>query len=284
MTPAAPLRISLLYLFLFLLPASYKELYAQCVVLPNAFAHNDYWHKRPLLDALDNGFTHVEADIYLQRGALIVTHVLHPVFYNRRRTLERLYLQPIQDRILSHGGSVYAGDDRPLILMIDIKTNSAKTYKVLAPLLERYRNILTEYKEGRIIQRQVTVVLTGRKPYGLSAARNRLAFIDEDLRKIPKDTSVSEVFPIASCRYTRLLDWDGTGCMPPAQKKRLCAFVQFAHRQGKKVRLWASPEKESVWRELLDCGVDLINTNKLEKLKAFLLNRNSEPPVLTRTN
>ncbi len=128
------------------------------------------------------------------------------------------------------------------------------------------------------------VVLTGRKPYGLSAARNRLAFIDEDLRKIPKDTSVSEVFPIASCRYTRLLDWDGTGCMPPAQKKRLCAFVQFAHRQGKKVRLWASPEKESVWRELLDCGVDLINTNKLEKLKAFLLNRNSEPPVLTRTN
>lgn len=284
MTPAAPVRISLLYLFLFLIPARYKELHAQCVVLPNAFAHNDYWHKRPLHDALDNGFTHVEADIYLQRGALIVTHVLHPVFYNRRRTLERLYLQPIEERVRSHGGSVYAGDNRPLILMIDIKTNSSKTYKVLAPLLERYRHILTEYKDGQIIQRQVTVVLTGRKPSGLLAARNRLAFIDEDLRKTVNDTSVSDVFPIASCRYTRLLDWDGTGSMPQAQKKRLCAFVQFAHRQGKKVRLWASPEKETVWRALLDCGVDLINTNKLEKLKMFLLSRNPETTVLTHTN
>jgi hypothetical protein len=38
---------------------------AQTIILPNAYAHNDYWHKRPLLDALDNGFTYVEADVFL---------------------------------------------------------------------------------------------------------------------------------------------------------------------------------------------------------------------------
>lgn len=273
MPVVALLRSRPLVLLLLLVLAMHDEGKAQCVVLPNAFAHNDYWHKRPLLDALDNGFTHVEADIYLQKGELIVTHVLHPVFYNRRRTLERLYLQPIFERIEANGGTVFAGDERPLILMIDIKTNSYKTYKILAPLLEQYRSILTEYKEGRIIQRQVTVVLTGRKPYYLKQEQDRLAFIDEDLRKIAADTSVSEVFPIASCRYTRLLGWDGTGSIPVAERKRLCSFVQFAHKQGKKVRLWASPEKESVWKELLDCGVDLINTNKLEKLKNFLISR-----------
>lgn len=276
------LKISCLGLFLFLALGRFEGK-AQCVVLPNAFAHNDYWHKRPLLDALDNGFTHVEADIYLQKGALIVTHVLHPVFYNRKRTLERLYLQPVQERICANNGHVYSGDNRPLILMVDIKTNATKTYKVLAPLLERYRPILTEYNNGHIIQRQVTVVLTGRKPYGLVKQSNRLVFMDEDLKKIELDSLVSDISPIASCRYTRMLGWDGTGSMPASEKRRLCSFVQFAHRQGKKVRLWASPEKECVWRELLDCGVDLINTDQLEKLKAFLLNRRSEA-ALTQTN
>lgn len=256
---------------------------AQCVVLPNAFAHNDYWHKRPLLDALDNGFTHIEADIYLQKGELIVTHLLHPVFYNRKRTLERLYFRPVQERIIANGGFVFPGDDRSLILMIDIKTNAYKTYKTLLPLLVKYRSILTRYKEGRIIQGPVTVVLTGRKPYYLQQEKDRLAFIDEDLRKIAGDTSVSEVFPIASCRYTRLLAWDGTGNISVADRRKLCSFVQFAHRQGKKVRLWASPEKESVWKELLDCGVDLINTDKLEKLKKFLLSRKTET-ALTSTH
>lgn len=30
-----------------------------------AHAHNDYYHRRPLLDALDHGFLSVEADIRL---------------------------------------------------------------------------------------------------------------------------------------------------------------------------------------------------------------------------
>jgi hypothetical protein len=275
--PVAELyRISYFALLTLFVLGMSKKSRAQCVVLPNAFAHNDYWHKRPLLDALDNGFTHVEADIYLQKGKLIVTHLLHPVFYNRKRTLERLYFQPIQERIAANGGFVFPGDDRSLILMIDIKTNSRKTYQTLLPLLEKYRSILTEYKEGRIIQRPVTVVITGRKPYYLRKEKDRLAFIDEDLRQIAADTSVNEVFPIASCRYTRLLAWDGTGSIPVSDRRKLCSFVQFAHGQGKKVRLWASPEKESVWKELLDCGVDLINTDKLEKLKNFLLSRKTE--------
>ena len=33
--------------------------------LEKAFAHNDYEHERPLYDALQNGFTNIEADIIL---------------------------------------------------------------------------------------------------------------------------------------------------------------------------------------------------------------------------
>ncbi|NVJ48512.1 MAG: hypothetical protein HWE07_15355, partial [Cytophagia bacterium] len=42
--------------------------------LPRAHAHNDYEHERPLFDALENGFTSVEADVYLIDGELYVYH------------------------------------------------------------------------------------------------------------------------------------------------------------------------------------------------------------------
>ena len=68
---------------------------AQSIYLPNAYAHNDYWHKRPLLDALENGYSYVEADIFLLNGNLVVSHILP--FLKKKRTLEKLYLKPLND-------------------------------------------------------------------------------------------------------------------------------------------------------------------------------------------
>src|SRR4051812_44226103 len=42
--------------------------------LKNAHAHNDYLHPRPLFDALDQGFTSVEVDVFLVNGQLLVGH------------------------------------------------------------------------------------------------------------------------------------------------------------------------------------------------------------------
>ncbi len=45
--------------------------FAQCEkVIENAFAHNDYEHKKPLFDALFYGFTYVEADIHSENKKL----------------------------------------------------------------------------------------------------------------------------------------------------------------------------------------------------------------------
>src|SRR4030095_12119754 len=49
--------------------------FAQTPLL-RAHAHNDYEHTRPLLDALEQGFCSVEADIYLIDGELRVAHDL----------------------------------------------------------------------------------------------------------------------------------------------------------------------------------------------------------------
>jgi hypothetical protein len=77
---------------------------AQRSPLPKAFAHNDYWHNRPLYDALDHGFLNVEADIYLRDDELLVAHIL-PSF-QKRRTLEQLYLKPLLD--------YYKGDNKEI--------------------------------------------------------------------------------------------------------------------------------------------------------------------------
>jgi hypothetical protein len=245
------------------------KVYSQDIPLPNAYAHNDYWHKHPLFDALDNGFTKVEADVYLRDDQLIVAHIL-PIL-SRKRTLENLYLEPIR-QCINNGDKRITGGSYPLLLMIDIKSAGESTYEKLEQVLEKYRPILSSYQNGVYTQRYVTVVLTGHKPLAmLKAQQSRVAFMDEDLLRVRQDTINHHIYQTASCKYSRLLKWRGKGEVPADEQTRLCAYVAQAHKRGEKVRLWASPENAVVWKELLNCGVDLINTDKLPQLRSFLL-------------
>src|SRR5947208_14209481 len=72
--------------------------------LIHAHAHNDYEHKRPLLDALDHGFCSVEADIFLVDGKLLVAHEIGQT--KPERTLQALYLDPLRERVKANGGRV----------------------------------------------------------------------------------------------------------------------------------------------------------------------------------
>src|SRR5215475_3234088 len=84
--------------------------------LESAHAHNDYWHTRPLLDALDRGFANVEADIFLVDGKLLVGHAKSDL--KPERTLESLYLQQLAQRVRENNGKVYANGHR-FLLFID---------------------------------------------------------------------------------------------------------------------------------------------------------------------
>src|SRR5213596_3180460 len=92
------------------------QLRAEPIPLIHAHAHNDYEHKRPLLDALDHGFCSVEADIWLINGKLFVAHDFRDVKTNR--TLESLYLEPLRERVRKNGGRIYP-DGPEFTLLID---------------------------------------------------------------------------------------------------------------------------------------------------------------------
>ena len=64
--------------------------------------------------------------------------------------------------------------------------------------------------------------------------------------------------------------------MPDAERAKLRRIVREAHKKGRRVRFWATPDRPSpartaVWSELLAAGVDLVGTDDLDGLKTFLL-------------
>ena len=241
---------------------------SQNIILANGYAHNDYWHKRPLLDALDKGFTYVEADVFLKGDKLVVAHYF---LSKKNRTLEDLYLKPLLNYVEENKKREHWINDYPITLMIDIKSNGNKTYEALALLLNKYESILSRYENGQLVLKNVTIVLTGHKPNNILAKNtNRLVFMDDNLKNLGKDSS-NNFYKTASCKYSNLLNWKGKGPIPENDRQCLEFYVNKAHLQGKKVRLWASPENKAVWAELLKCNVDLINTDKLGALRNFLI-------------
>jgi len=106
----------------------------------------------------------------------------------------------------------------------------------------------------------------------LKTEDTRFVFADADLKTINSSEDCPEMYTTASCRYSSLVKWKGRGEIPEADRERLTALVNKAHLAGTKVRLWAAPEKEVVWNFLRNCGVDLINTDKLVALKKFFIN------------
>ncbi|MFE9673840.1 phosphatidylinositol-specific phospholipase C/glycerophosphodiester phosphodiesterase family protein [Streptomyces sp. NPDC006259] len=239
----------------------------------HAHAHNDYEHPRPLLDALDHRFGSVEADIFLVDGQLLVAH--DPVDLDPARTLESLYLAPLAARVEANGGTVHRGSRTPLQLLIDIKTEGSSTYRELDRRLRRYKHLFTAYDHGRVRRGPVTAVVSGDRAarVPMTAQTVRRAFYDGRLADLGStDASFASLI---SDNWTLNFSWLGVGAFPDAERQRLRALVRAAHARRQKVRFWATPDlagpaRDALWGELLDAGVDYLNTDDLAGLEAFL--------------
>lgn len=229
-------------------------------------AHNDYEHKRPLLDALDHGFSSVEADVYLVNGQLLVAHDLFRA--RRERTLDALYLDPLLQRTQSNKGSVYP-DGKGLLLLIDIKSDGPSSYRAIAETLARHKEMLTRYTKNGREEKGVTVVISGNCPRELIMAAPEHAGIDGRVGDLSRD-SLGPIMPLISDSWGSHFRYRGKGPMPSEEREKLRDIVQKAHARGQKVRFWATPEKETLWNELAEAGVDYINTDQLSRLRDHL--------------
>ena len=244
---------------------------AQEFAFKGGHSHNDYHQKRPLLEALDHNMVSVEADVFLRGPHLLVGHSEDEL--TQSRTLENLYLEPLK-HIIERADETF----RPVILLVDIKDRGEETYLALKALLARYAPILSEYKDGKIIKRQVTVILSGSRPIEtLRAEQQRYAFIDGRLNG--KDCFDSpSLMPLISDDWNRFFSWNGKGNIPGSEFQKLKRFVDDCHKNNQIIRFWGIPDDPAVrtnyWNVLEKAGTDLIGCDCPACLEEFLNKKN----------
>ncbi|HTR40968.1 MAG TPA: phosphatidylinositol-specific phospholipase C/glycerophosphodiester phosphodiesterase family protein [Pseudomonadales bacterium] len=243
-------------------------------LITQAHAHNDYEHTHPLFDALTNGFCSVEADISLVNGKLLVAHT--PSETTPEKTLQRLYLDPLRERVKANGGRVYTNGPE-FTLLIDLKQSWKVIYPVLHDTLTNYSDMLVTFRQtpsgGETKQSNaIIVIITGDRDENMFAGETiRYAAIDGQIDDLAKNPSPLLV-PWISANWKKYFHWKGKGTMPPTELEYLQSVVKQAHEQGRLVRFWGAPDNLNTWQTLHTAGVDLINTDNLPGVANFFRN------------
>ena len=244
--------------------------------LQQAHSHNDYEQKRPLAAALDSGFCSVEADIHLVNGQLLVAH--DRVHTRPERTLRAMYLDPLRERCRTNGGFVHPATNR-FTLLIDIKADAEETYRVLDPLLREYKSILTRFTPTQTTPAAITVILSGARPTATVAAQSeRFCAIDgrpEDLDLNPP----THLVPLVSDAWSNHFKPPVDGRLSAADRDKLRTLVSRTHAQGRRLRFWGAPDRPWLWNELREANVDIINTDRIPYLAAFLRGEPAPKPA-----
>ena len=248
----------LLFLSFFITTLAFAQPKAYTVA--NAHSHNDYEQPVPLLTAYNEAFGSIEADIFWHNGELLVAHGANELALHR--TLEEMYLKPLQSFIEKNKGHIYADGNRRLQFMIDLKTDGVTTLNKLVELLQKYP-VLTQCTT-------LQIAISGNRP-DVSAYASYPAFIwfDGELQKEYPAEALARVVMLSADlkRYTL---WNGKDIIPSPQWDTLQKLVTHAHALKKSVRFWNAPDNEDAWRQLMKLGLDYINTDSIKALSDFL--------------
>lgn len=235
------------------------------VPLERGHSHNDYYRSRPLMDALEAGLCSVEADVFLVDGALLVGHDRSEL--RADRTLSRLYLQPLADLARRHGGRVYPGWPE-VTLLVDIKADGRRVFPVLLAELMK-----VEEAVGRRSPRAFRVVVSGDRPVDLILRDSEMWMaVDGRPGDLGKGYATRQM-PMISTSWWDTFRWLVPETMPEDKRVLFHQLVRDTHAEGKRIRFWALPDNEMAWGFAWDGGVDWINTDRPDALKAWMRTR-----------
>lgn len=221
------------------------------------FAHNDYLKTEPLHAAYRLQVEFVEVDIFLVRDQLLVGHTQQEL--KPGRTLDSLYLIPLQLYVNQHHGYIYADTTQSLALVIDLKTGG-NTVTVLLETLHKFKDLVNA--------RNLRFILSGSVPdrsrwstfpdYLHIDGRPGIPYTQEQLKRI---ALISCAFPIR---------WNGVQALEAAGRATLVKIQDEVQGKGKPLRFWAAPDHEEAWTELIKLEIPVINTDDPARLTSFL--------------
>ncbi|KAJ5692025.1 hypothetical protein N7462_001448 [Penicillium macrosclerotiorum] len=283
-------------------PSLFSDWLTQGVIPVACHSHNDYWRRVPLFSALAAGCISVEADIWLDGDDLRVGHTLRTVLPGQ--TLRTLYLNPLLDILERHNqpptltttittssnstsqsfisspspnldliGVFATNTSQSLTLLIDFKASPDLLWPILIKQLQplREKGYLTHFNGFSIIQRPLTIVVTGAAPFPRirDAYTYRDIFYDAPLDDLATDSpyNASNSY-YASVDFHRAIGALPLGRLSQDQLAKVRGQIDAAHAHGLKVRYWGTPKwpvglRNYVWKMLVREGVDVLNVDDL---------------------
>ena len=220
---------------------------------PLIHAHNDYEKQRPLSGAMMQKAEIIEADVFPVDGVLYVAHEKKEI--NKDRTLLAMYVQPIIKLFLNNGGNVSRDSSYTFALCIDIKENHAETIRLLTQLLQPYLSCFDRSANKKAVQ----IIISGDRGE-IKNWKNYPSYIYFDGRPYEQyDEEALNRIAMISDSYQRY----------PSQTK-LKETIEKVRSLQKPVRLWAAPDNKEGWKDLLDLGAGVINTDHPEAARKFI--------------
>ncbi|MBS1702387.1 MAG: hypothetical protein JST12_12050 [Armatimonadetes bacterium] len=230
-------------------------------VLTRVHSHNDYAQKRPLDEALDNGFSSVEVDVFPVNGKLLVGHNEKDI--RDDRTIESMYLDKLSARAKANSGAIYPGSKATFWVLVDVKTKGLEAYNDFKAILDRYPSLKPATSVVRF------VISGDRAIDAIAADKGAYAGIDGRFDDLDKGYSFAQM-PWISGDWLDSFDWDGTGTIPNDFRLKMEALAMLVHREKRLIRFWGSPDNEATWSVEWKAKVDFLNTDHLAQLARWI--------------
>lgn len=229
----------------------------------NIFAHNDYVNADPFYTAYNLGVGYIEADIFLQGKELLVAHTAGEI--DKTKTLEKLYLSPLQIKIHDNMGQVYADRGKALMLMIDLKSEGVSTLNKLVETLKLFSPLLS--------CKNLLITISGNVP-DPSLWKNYPDYIYFDGRPgIDYSAEQLKRISMISTSFRSQSKWNGEGSLPREDEEKIQSLIKETHNKEKKMRFWATPDNENSWEIQMRLKMDMIVSDKVPALADFLKTR-----------
>lgn len=216
-------------------------------------SHNDYEQELPFWYAFANGAASIEADVYLKKGTLFVTHAQDEIEVDR--TLENLYLNRLRELKRS-------GELREIQILIDLKSEAYATMDKLVSVLKEYPELISDH--------EVRFVISGNRPKPQDY-KNYPDFIWFDHQNLD-ELAVIDLSKVAlvSVSFKEYSVWNGYGRMTAHDHDQVTTAINKAKASGKPFRFWATPDTKTAWSRLAKLGVDYINSDHPALAKQYL--------------
>ena len=222
-------------------------------------SHNDYEQEIPLFNAIQQKAWCIEADIFPMHDTLWVAHDKSQI--NPMRTLDKMYLDPIDSMFRTHHGTISEDSSYHPVLMIDIKELPAEAIRLLSKkLMERKSAFGTKKNPGAM-----KVMISGERG-AIEDWTKYPAYIFIDGRPYETyNTKTLKKVMMISDNYYHYVRLDR-----PGELDSLETAIRKIHNLRKPVRFWAAPDSPMQWSLLIHLGVDIISTNRVAECRQFL--------------